>query len=140
MSMFEEVISMSKSILPKLEAIQEKIEDSPFRDEFSEHEDYQHGQLCIINSCIDKIRLALSNVDKKVKYQGRLWKNINKRYEVEDKELCTGTRLEVWIEDDTVDNGGRFVPTLLLHSGDYYLQVLGRGVNIEGMLVRVRES
>ncbi|MEH7532192.1 hypothetical protein COJ21_26520 [Priestia megaterium] len=142
MSKLKEVVSISEALLPKLEFFQEKIVDLngiSATNDLSTEEEYQLELLYKISFYLEDVKLFIEDINKPVKYQGRLEKNLNGRYEVQGKELCTGTSIELWIEDEASDGKGKFVSTLLLHSAkNYYIRALGRGVKIDGMLVRVR--
>jgi hypothetical protein len=79
-------------------------------------------------------------VNKPVIAEGRLVKNDEERYEIEDTSIVftSGRPLDVWRYDE-FDEKYEWVLTRVEHNGeDYYIKALGREAPIEGLKVRVR--
>ncbi|MEH6908813.1 DUF5348 domain-containing protein [Neobacillus drentensis] len=87
-----------------------------------------------IISKLDNINALIKWIDKPVKFEGRLIKNKNDRYEVEGIELSSGHPLDFFNEEENMWVGSR-----VEHNGDnYYIYDYGREKEIEGILVRIK--
>lgn len=93
-----------------------------------------------LSSCIDKldeVSAVLEYLNRPVRVEGILRKNRNGRYEIGDRELSSGSPVEVLIYD-RYDERWEWLSSRIEHNGkDYYL-VGSRDTDLEGCRGRVR--
>lgn len=90
---------------------------------------------CLDN--LDEVSSTLEYLNRPVKVDGILRKNSNGRYEIGDRELSSGSPVEVLIYD-RYDERWEWVSSRLEHNGrDYYL-VGSRDMDLEGYRGRIR--
>lgn len=137
----KELIAISKELGPRLNRFYskyQKLEEYTVPARLSAEERYQFMLLYQVADKLEDAELLIHKMNKEIMYEGRLMKNGYGRYEVEGFELTSGAPLEVWYEDED-EEPGYYVPSRLEHSGgDYYIVALGREINIEGVLVRIK--
>lgn len=87
-----------------------------------------------ILEALDDINRRIKYLKKPIKYQGRLFKNREGRYEIDKcgHYYTSGDNIEAYIEEDE-----EWIITRVEYKEDYYL-VGYEEVNIENLLVRVR--
>jgi len=89
---------------------------------------------------LEDIHRKIEYLSKSVVAQGYIRHNESKRYELPDGTYFTsGSSCEI-LFNDTEYGEQYWVKTTIEHNGeDYYATALGRDVNINGMMVRVRK-
>lgn len=91
---------------------------------------------------LDDIYRRIEYLSKPIVVQGYIRHNESKRYELPDGTYFTsGSSCEILVDDMEFGEPIQYwVKTTIEHNGeDYYATALGRDVNINGLMVRVRK-
>lgn len=97
---------------------------------------YRHNTARVAVDMLDSVSRLIDWANKPILAEGRLTKNSEGRYEIEDTDIyfTSGSLLDYWDEEDE-----EWCSSRVEHNGqDYFVVLLGREKNLEGVKVRAK--
>lgn len=141
-----------KDLLNEVTKLSEKSKEILISSKYNEFEDlssldinYDDKEELFLLEELNNILYKIEDINNKIDYlykpiilEGKILKNESGRYQVENYEYNSGDIIEALVYDSNYEDE-RWIKTSVEHDGkDYYL-VGYKGINMDGLLVRVRK-